>query len=216
MAGDRIIASKAAYPEGDLYEKVSWEEIPDEVQDNDEDKIVEFIKADYGQFVLSSHRFRGDRTVTVKREGIFQIIKRLKEDPNYDFKVLTDETAVDYQDKEPRFEVVYILSNFDKNWRIRLKVPLSEKDLTVDSAVSLFEAANWFEREIMEFFGIDFKDHPDKRKLFLYDEFKGHPLRKDYPYNKRQPLIEYLEVGMSERNHYPGERGAGYDAEIDG
>lgn len=214
MAGDRKHASKAAYPEGDLYEKVSWEEVPDEVQDNDEDKIVEFIKADYGQFVLSNHRFRGDRTVTIKREGIFQIVKRLKEEHN--FKVLTDQTAVDYLGKEPRFEVVYILSNYDKNWRIRLKVPVSEKDLTVDSIVSLFEAANWFEREIMEFFGIDFKNHPDKRKLFLYDEFKGYPLRKDYPYNKRQPLIEYREVGMKERNHYPGERGSGYDPEIDG
>jgi|GEM_PF-1006275 len=215
MAGDCKHASKAAYPEGDLYKNVSWEEVPDEVQDSEEDKVVEFLLAEYSQYVISHHRFRGDRTVTVKREGLFEIIKRLKEDPDWNFQVLTDETAVDYLGKEPRFEMVYHLTNIDKNWRIRIKVPVSEKDLAVDSIVSLYEAANWFEREIMEFFGIDFKGHPDKRKLFLYDEFKGYPLRKDYPYNKRQPLIDYREVGV-ERNRYPGERGAGFDKEVDG
>ena len=214
MAGDRKQASKAAYGEGDLYQPLDWSQVPDPVEDNDEDKIVDLLQNDFPQYVISNHRFRGDRTVVIKREGLLEIVTRLKEDPEIDFKVLMDETAVDYLGEDPRFEVVYHFKNIDKNLRLRLKVPVPEKDCWVDSIVQLYEAANWFEREIMEFFGIDFKGHPDKRKLFLYDQFKGCPLRKDYPYNKRQPLIEYLDAGRKE-NHYPGERGSGYDPKID-
>jgi len=214
MTGNDKKAAKAAYPQGDAYPIADGFSLPETIEDNEEDKVVEFIKAEYGQYVISHHRFRGDRTVVIKREGLLEIVRRLKEDDRWNFLMLTDETAVDYLGKEPRFEVVYHLTNIDKNWRIRLKVPLAEKEAVVDSLTPLFEAANWFEREIMEFFGLDFKGHPDKRKLFLYNEFKGYPLRKDYPYNKRQPLIEYRKVGV-ERNHYPGERGSGFDPEID-
>lgn len=208
MAGNRKHASKAAYDEGDLYRPVNWDEVPDPVEDNDEDKVVELIKTEYEKFFVESHRFRGDRTVVIKRDGLVEIVQRLKDDPELSFKFLMDETAVDYLGQEPRFEVVYHLVNHEKNWRLRLKVKVSEKDCWVPTLVPLYEAANWFEREIMEFFGIDFKGHPEKKKLFLYDEFKGYPLRKDYPYNKRQPLIKYRDVGL-ERNHYPGERGSG-------
>jgi NADH-quinone oxidoreductase subunit C len=206
-------ASKSAYDEGDHYVKVSWKQVPDPVTDSQEDAIVETIKKDYPQFVISHHRFRGDRTIVIKREGLLEIVKRLKDDEGFDFKVLTDLTAVDYLGKEPRFEVVYHFANWDKKLRLRLKVPVVENDAWVDSIAHLYESANWFEREAMEFFGIQFQGHPDPRHLFLYDEFQGHPLRKDYPFNKRQPLIKYREVGI-ERSHYPGERGGGTDAEM--
>ncbi len=214
MAGDRKRASKAAYDEGDHYQKVDWTEVPDPVEDNDEDRIVELLKSEYAEYIISHHRFRGDRTVVIKREGLLTIVRRLKEDPELNFKVLIDETAVDYPNRDFRFEVVYNLLNMDKKLRLRLKVPVSIRDCWVDSIVPLYEAANWFEREIMEFFGIDFKGHPDKRKLFLYDEFKGYPLRKDYPYNKRQPLIEYRDINI-ERHHYVNERGSGFYPDID-
>ena len=204
--------SKAAYDEGDQYTKVNWDEIPDPVEDSPVDEVVELIKSEFPAFVISTHRFRGDRTVVIKREGLLEIVKRLKEDPDLNFAVLTDLTAVDYKDmdKTPRFEVVYHLFSYEKKLRLRLKVPLEENSLVVDTLVPLYEAANWFEREVMEFFGIKFENHPDPRKLFLYDKFKGFPLRKDYPYNKRQPLIEYRDVGM-EKHHFSGERGAGTD-----
>ena len=204
--------SKAAYDEGDSITEVNWDEVPDPVEDSPEDEVVELIKSEFPQHVISHHRFRGDRTVVIKREGLLEIVRRLKEDSQLDFSVLMDLTAVDYSGmgREPRFEVVYHLFSYVKKLRLRLKVPLAEKDAWVETLVPLYEAANWFEREVMEFFGITFKNHPDPRKLFLYDEFKGYPLRKDYPYNKRQPLIEYRDVGI-ERHHYPGERGSGTD-----
>jgi NADH-quinone oxidoreductase subunit C len=171
---------------------------------------VELILREYPQFSLSHHRFRGDRTVVIKREGLLEIVRRLKEDKELDFKFLMDVTAADYPDKNPRFEVVYNLYSFKKHLRLRLKVPVGIEDPYVDSLTPLYESANWHEREVMEFFGIKFRHHPDPRKLFLYDEFKGYPLRKDYPYNKRQPLIEYRDIGI-ESHHYPGMRGSGVD-----
>jgi len=204
--------SKAAYNEGDSITEVNWDEVPDPVEDSPEDEVVELIKSEFPQYVISHHRFRGDRTVVIKREGLLEIVRRLKEDPELDFSILMDLTAVDYSGmgREPRFEVVYHLFSYEKKLRLRLKVPVAEKDAWMETLVPLYEAANWFEREVMEFFGVTFKNHPDPRKLFLYDEFKGYPLRKDYPYNKRQPLIEYRDVGI-ERHHFPGERGSGTD-----
>ena len=206
-------ASKAAYPEGDLYEKIDWTKVPDPVEDGPEDKVVQLLYDEYEKYVISTHRFRGDRTVVIKREGLLEIVKRLKDDPELCFKFLTDLTAVDLLGKgEHRFVVVYHFFSFEKKMRLRLKVPMEESNPRLDSIASLYEAANWYEREAAEFFGLTFKGHPDPRKLFLYDEFKGCPLRKDYPYNKRQPLIEYRDVGF-ERHHYPGMRGSGTDIE---
>ena len=202
--------SKAAYEEGGHLKKVDWNEVPDPVDDNPEDEIVHLIQEEYPLYVISHHRFRGDRTLVVKREGIVKIITFLKENEKLDFNFLMDLTAADYPGRENRFEVVYHLMSYKHKTRIRLKVPLNEKDLKIDTVSKFYETAVWFEREVMEFFGITFKGHPDPRKLFLYDEFKGHPLRKDYRFDKRQPLIEYRDVGI-ENHHYTGMRGSGTD-----
>jgi NADH-quinone oxidoreductase subunit C len=201
--------SKSACDEGDHYQVLNWDEVPDPVADSLEDNIVELLQKDFPQFVISYHRFRGDRTVVIKREGLLAIVERLNNERN--FQVLLDLTAVDYlhYGKLPRFEVVYNFLNINDKLRLRLKVPLEENDLWIDTLTGFYQSANWFEREVMEFFGITFKGHPDPRKLFLYDEFKGHPLRKDYPYNKRQPLIGYRDVEI-DKHHYPGDRGSGY------
>jgi NADH-quinone oxidoreductase subunit C len=105
-----------------------------------------------------------------------------------------DLTAVDYQkypgrEDGPRFEVVYHLYSIARNHRVRLKVRVDEDDAVVPTAVPLWPIANWFEREVWDMFGIRFAGHPDLRRLLLYEEFVGHPLRKDYPINRRQPLI---------------------------
>jgi NADH-quinone oxidoreductase subunit C len=96
---------------------------------------------------------------------------------------------VDYQPRRPRFEVVYHFFSRENNWRVRIKVPLEEPDPEVDSLTSLWKNANWFEREAFDMFGIRFKGHPDLRRILMYPEFEGHPLRKDYPITRRQPLV---------------------------
>ncbi|MDO8730884.1 MAG: NADH-quinone oxidoreductase subunit C [Candidatus Omnitrophota bacterium] len=88
-----------------------------------------------------------------------------------------------------RFEVVYHFFSLPLKRRIRLKVPVEESKPEVDSLVPLWAAANWFEREVWDMYGIRFRGHPDLKRILMYPEFEGHPLRKDYPVNKRQPLI---------------------------
>lgn len=90
---------------------------------------------------------------------------------------------------EYRFEVVYHFYSTAQHRRLRLKVPLTASDAVIDSLTGLWAAANWFEREVWDMFGIRFAGHPGLKRILLYEEFNGHPLRKDYPINKRQPLI---------------------------
>ncbi|MBI4437058.1 MAG: NADH-quinone oxidoreductase subunit C [Candidatus Omnitrophica bacterium] len=90
---------------------------------------------------------------------------------------------------QTRFEVIYHFYSLSKNHRLRLKVPVEEKSPEVASLTSLWASADWFEREVWDMYGIVFKGHPNLKRILLYEEFIGHPLRKDYPVNKRQPLI---------------------------
>jgi len=119
------------------------------------------------------------------------IFRWLKEDPQLDFNFLADLTAVDYLDKRtPRFEVVYHLYSLSKNHRLRVKIPVAGEDPVVDSLTPLWKGANWLEREVWDMFGIRFRGHPDLRRILLYEQFEGYPLRKDYPVNYRQPLVK--------------------------
>ena len=90
---------------------------------------------------------------------------------------------------EYRFEVVYHFYSTSKNHRLRIKVPLAAADPSVDSVAGLWAAANWFEREVWDMFGVKFSGHPDLRRILMWEGFKGYALRKDYPVNRRQPLI---------------------------
>ena len=117
-----------------------------------------------------------------------------RDEASLDFDVLMDLTAVDYQrypgrEDGPRFDVVYHLYSLAQNHRVRVKVRVDEDDAAVPTAVDLWPIANWFEREVWDMYGIRFDGHPDLRRLLLYEEFVGHPLRKDYPMERRQPLI---------------------------
>jgi NADH-quinone oxidoreductase subunit C len=108
--------------------------------------------------------------------------------------MLMDLTAVDYlkypgRDEGARFEVVYHLYSVPQNHRLRVRVPVEEDDPVAWSATPLWAIADWYEREVWDMFGIRFDGHPDLRRLLLYEEFVGHPLRKDYAINRRQPLI---------------------------
>lgn len=141
--------------------------------------------------IVEIHAHRGDETVVIKRESLLRIMQFLKIDSQYALNVLMDLTAVDGLDMKwsPRFEVVYHLYSLPLNHRLRVKVRVAEGDATVPSLVPLWPAANWFEREVWDMFGISFDGHPNLKRILMYEEFVGHPLRKDYPISKRQPLI---------------------------
>jgi NADH-quinone oxidoreductase subunit C len=113
----------------------------------------------------------------------------LRDEPGLDFEMLMDVTAVDYLGQEPRFEVVYHLYSLKRNHRVRIKARLPEAAPEIASLVELWPSANWMEREVWDLYGIRFSGHPDLRRILLYDEFEGHPLRKDYPKERRQPLV---------------------------
>lgn len=147
-----------------------------------------------GPGIVETHDHRGDHTAVVERSVILGALRFCRDDPDLQFNVLMDLTAVDYlkypeREFGPRFEVVYHLYSLPHNHRLRLKVRVEEDDARAPSAVPLWPIANWFEREVWDMFGIRFDGHPDLRRLLMYEEFEGHPLRKDYPVNKRQPLI---------------------------
>ena len=156
------------------------------------EKIHHRIKEKFGEAVLTIHDFCGDETAVVKKDSLGAVLRFLTEDPEFDFNILMDLSAVDYLtfgETRPRFEVVYHLYSLSHNHRIRIKVPVEEKDPTAPTATGIRPAADWYEREIWDMFGIRFEGHPNLKRILMYKEFVGHPLRKDYPVNQRQPLI---------------------------
>jgi NADH-quinone oxidoreductase subunit C len=154
-------------------------------------EALEKAKALLGDAVTATHSYRGDDTLVVKPEAVLGVMRQLKEELQMNF--LVDLTAVDYLGRDPRFEVVYHLRSFSTGARLRVKAPLVEPDdganPVIDSIVSLWPGANWFEREVWDLYGIKFRGHPDLRRILMYEEFIGHPLRKDYPKERRQPLV---------------------------
>ena len=156
--------------------------------------ILERLRGRFGADIVETHDHRGDHTAVVTRAALPRLLAYCRDERPLAFDVLMDLTAVDsltYPGREdgPRFEVVYHLSSLRHHHRLRLKVRVEEDEALVASAAALWPIANWFEREVWDMFGIRFEDHPDLRRLLLYEEFVGHPLRKDYPINRRQPLI---------------------------
>jgi len=152
---------------------------------------LEKIKEKFLDDVYETQEFRGDLVAVVNKDIIREVMKFLKTDPKLDFNILMDLSAVDYlwQERVPRFDVVYHVYSLARNYRLRVKASVDEKNPVIDSIVSLWPIADWFEREVWDMFGIKFKNHPHLKRIMMYEEFVGHPLRKDYPYNKRQPLV---------------------------
>jgi NADH-quinone oxidoreductase subunit C len=147
------------------------------------------LRTRFPNSIIETHSHRGDETLVVRKEDIQEICQFLRDDTELLYNFMMDLTAVDYLGREPRFEVVYHLYSLAFNRRIRIKTRVSESDCSVDSIVSLWPSANWFEREVYDLYGITFIGHPELRRILLYEDFQGHPLRKDYPIKKRQPLI---------------------------
>lgn len=142
-----------------------------------------------GARVVPPETVRDDAVVVVERDVAAAALQTLREHPELCFDMLSDLTAVDYLGRVPRFEVIYQLYSVTHNHRLRVKVPVTEEDPVVPSATAVWKAANWAEREVWDMFGIRFTGHPDLRRILMYPEFVGHPLRKDYPVDRRQPLV---------------------------
>jgi NADH-quinone oxidoreductase subunit C len=138
-------------------------------------------------------------TVKVKREDIMEVCMFLRQEDELDYDIMRDLTCVDYIREKPRFEIVYHLYSIYHGHALRLKVRLEERDPAVDTVTAIWVGANWYEREVYDLYGIKFNNHPDLRRILLYPEFVGHPLRKDYPIDKEQRLFEEREETKSVR-----------------
>ncbi|HOI42066.1 MAG TPA: NADH-quinone oxidoreductase subunit C [Elusimicrobiales bacterium] len=152
---------------------------------------LETLKEKLGGKVVETHAFRGDDTAVIAPEAWLEAASLLKKELGFDF--LMDLAGADYLPREPRFEVVCHFYSSKTNARLRLKTRLAGEKPAVDSLTSLWLSADWFEREAWDMYGIDFKGHPDLRRLLMYDSFEGHPLRKDYPLKGRQPRIDHKD-----------------------
>ncbi|MFN4895953.1 MAG: NADH-quinone oxidoreductase subunit C [Pseudomonadota bacterium] len=166
------------------------------------EQVKEAIAAACGPAVISSVVERGDLIVTVRCDSVAEVLRTCKEAPELAFEVLADLTAVDWLDaRSERFEVVYQLLSVSKKQRITLKVAVPEDRPEIASATAFWNSANFLEREVWDMFGIRFVGHSDLRRILMYDEFVGHPLRKDYPVQGKQPRVplRYPEVENTAR-----------------
>ncbi len=150
------------------------------------DRVVTLLR---GASPFTGEAARGQAVIVLERSALPAAFHTLRDHPETRFEVLSDLTAVDYLGRTPRFEVVYELYSLSLNHRLRVKVPVPEGDPVVPTASGVWKSANWAEREVWDMFGIRFAGHPDLRRILMYPEFEGHPLRKDYPVHHRQPLV---------------------------
>jgi NADH-quinone oxidoreductase subunit C len=127
-----------------------------------------------------AHVDRGEVTVVVPRDELHDALRWLRDQTECSFDFLSDLTASDWPDHEPRFWVAYHLSSTAHHHRVRVKVGLASEEAVVPSVVELHPTADWFEREVYDMFGIEFTGHPDLRRIIMPDDWEGHPLRKDY------------------------------------
>jgi NADH-quinone oxidoreductase subunit C len=130
--------------------------------------------------------------LVVQPRAIAAVISDLKNDPGLDFKLFLSMDCCDrlnLPEPTPRFEVGYFLYSISRNEHARIKVRAEDGKPEIPSVAGIFQGANWWERFVWDFYGVRFTGHPDLRRILLYEEFKGHPLRKDYALRERQPLI---------------------------
>ena len=143
--------------------------IPQKLQDNF--PKVKFEFTDY----------REDLSAKFEKTHIVDVCRFLKDEPELQFRLCVDITAVDWAKRKNRFTMVYHIFSLKHNFRLRLKADVDESDCTIDSVSSVWKTANWHERETYDMFGIKFNNHPDLRRMYMPEDFQYHPLRKDFP-----------------------------------
>lgn len=144
-------------------------------------EIANRIKDKFFSEVVDVNEFRGQVSVSVKRDKVLEICRYLHDDPDIHMDYLADLCGADYPDKKYRFEVVYNLFSMKHEHRLLIKALLPEDDSTVESVVPVWNGANWHEREACDMYGIVFNGHPDLRRILMPEDWEGYPLRKDYP-----------------------------------
>src|SRR5579862_4438893 len=151
--------------------------------------ILARLRERFPNDILRAEDYRGDASVTIPPARLIEVGSFIRDDPELRFDMPLDVTVVDYIGQAPRFEVVYHFLSTAHHHRLRVKARIPADNAIIDSVSALWVGANWLERETFDMYGIRFAGHPDLRRIYLYDEFEGFPLRKDYPKEKRQPLI---------------------------
>ncbi|MDT7543507.1 MAG: NADH-quinone oxidoreductase subunit [Acidobacteriota bacterium] len=150
-------------------------------KDASDHTLVKRLRAKFGDAITEASEFVGQLSVRVARASIVEVCDALKHDTESPFNFLSDLTCVHHPDDfDAPFEIIYNLYSISGNARVRLKVATTE-DVGVESVTRIWSTANWMEREVYDLFGVQFKNHPDLRRILLPDDWQGHPLRKDYP-----------------------------------
>lgn len=174
-------------------------------------KVLDALTATHAAAIERTESQHGDEIAWIKRDQLLAVATWLKNDPAMAFDAPVFCTAIDrldwrplgvpqsqhWTEDKPRFEVCYQLRSFKHRHRIRLKIAVPEHDARVPSLAGLWPAFDWQERETFDMYGIKFDGHPDLRRIYLYEEFVGYPLRKDYPKEKRQPLVRRDDLTRS-------------------
>ncbi len=147
------------------------------------------LKQRFAAVVSEPREYRAETSVFVDRASLVDACRFLRDDPSLSFDMLSDLSGVDYQDEEPRFEVVYHLYSHKNACWLRLKVRVSEDDCVCPSVIDVWRGADWHEREAYDMFGIRFEGHPDLRRILMWERYPYHPLRKEFPLaGKEAPL----------------------------
>jgi NADH-quinone oxidoreductase subunit C len=166
------------------------------------ERVLDVIKKRFGDAIVETHSQFGDDTAVIDPKRWKDVCTFLRDDPSMSFDMFVDLCGVDYPTREPRIEVVLHLYSVARRHRIRLKARVGEEDMTgaeIDTISDLWPGASWFERETYDLVGVTFRGHPDLRRILMYPEFEGHPLLKDYPADRAQPLVPYrteAEAGL--------------------
>jgi len=169
------------------------------------EKLGETIIAVLPGSVLASSVAYGELTINAKVDDIAKLASFLRDDERCQFCSIIDITAIDWPNREHRFDVVYHFLSPKQNRRIRVKLEVDE-NTPVPSLVSIFPGANWFEREVYDLYGVPFTGHPDMRRLLTDYGFEGHPLRKDFPltgfvevrYDDEEKRVRYEPVQLTQ------------------
>ena len=155
--------------------------------------LEKFLNSELNTKIKSSFIKHNQIYIKIDEQNLSDVILFLKTNPKTKFRQLIDITAVDFPEKEIRFKLIYLLLSHELNHRIIIEIETKDKEI-VQSITSIYPSANWMEREVFDMYGINFKDHPDLRRILTDYGFEGHPLRKDFP------LTGHNEVRYSNEN----------------
>ena len=157
------------------------------------ESLEKAINSELTTKILSSKIKHDQINICIEDNNLIEVMIFLKTHSSTKFKQLIDITAVDYPERDKTFKMVYLLLSHEKNSRIKIEFDIKEGEI-LSSLTSIFPSANWMEREVFDMYGVEFKDHPDLRRILTDYGFKGHPLRKDFP------LTGHNEVRYSEED----------------